>query len=79
MADPVVDGIRLGGFVAGDNQVAKDKVLQRVESMGFRPLDAGRLVMARVLESIALLNILLSIRYSWPWQNGWKLIGPPSD
>jgi len=58
---------------------AKDKVLELVGSIGFRPLDAGPLVMARVLESLALLNILLQIRYGWPWQNGWKLVGPPSD
>ncbi|OLC26808.1 MAG: hypothetical protein AUG06_07440 [Actinobacteria bacterium 13_1_20CM_2_65_11] len=79
MADPAVDGIRLDGFVAGDDQAAKDKVLELVGSIGFRPLDAGALVMARVLESLALLNILLQIRYGWPWQNGWKLVGPPSD
>jgi len=79
MAEPSVDGIRLDGFVAGDDQAAKDKVLELVESIGFRPVDAGPLVMARVLESMALLNILLQIRYSWPWQNGWKLVGPPSD
>jgi 8-hydroxy-5-deazaflavin:NADPH oxidoreductase len=79
MADPNVDGIRLDGFVAGDDQAAKDKVLGLVESIGFRPIDAGPLVMARVLEGMALLNVTLQIRHGWPWQNGWKLIGPPSD
>jgi NADPH-dependent F420 reductase len=78
MAEPSVDGIRLDGFVAGDDQAAKDKVLELVESIGFRPIDAGPLVMARALEAMALLNITLQIRNSWPWQNGWKLVGPPS-
>jgi NADPH-dependent F420 reductase len=79
MAEPTVDGIRLDGFVAGDDQAAKDKALELVESIGFRPIDAGPLVMARVLEGMALLSVMLQIRYSWPWQNGWKLAGPPSD
>jgi predicted dinucleotide-binding enzyme len=79
MANPTVKGTRLDGFVAGDDQAAKDKVLQFVESIGFRPVDAGPLVMARVLEHMALLNISLQIRHGWPWQNGWKLVGPPED
>ena len=79
MADPNVKGTKLDGFVAGDDQAAKDKVLQFVESIGFRPIDAGPLVMARVLEHMALLNISLQIRHGWPWQNGWKLVGPPQN
>jgi 8-hydroxy-5-deazaflavin:NADPH oxidoreductase len=79
MAEPNVDGTRLDGFVAGDDQAAKDKVLALVEAIGFRPIDAGPLVMARVLEGMALLSVALQIRNSWPWQNGWKLVGPPSD
>jgi len=79
MADPSVGGTCLDGFVDGDNQAAKDKVLELVKSIGFRPIDAGPLVMARVLEGMALLNITLQIRHSWPWQNGWKLVGPPED
>src|SRR5450759_4421339 len=78
MAEPSVDGIRLDGFVAGDDQAAKAKVLELVESIGFRPIDAGPLVMARALEAMALLIITLQIRHGWPWQQGWKLVGPPS-
>jgi 8-hydroxy-5-deazaflavin:NADPH oxidoreductase len=79
MGEPKVDGVRLDGFVAGDDQAAKDKALELVESIGFRPIDAGPLVMARVLEGMALLGVTLQIRHGWPWQNGWKLVGPPSD
>jgi NADPH-dependent F420 reductase len=79
MAEPSVGGTRLDGFVAGDDQAAKDKVLELVKSIGFRPIDAGPLVMARVLEGMALLNVTLQIRHGWPWQNGWKLVGPPED
>jgi NADPH-dependent F420 reductase len=79
MAEPTVDGTHLDGFVAGDDQGAKDKVLELVKSIGFRPIDAGPLVMARVLEGMALLSVTLQIRNNWPWQNGWKLVGPPKE
>ena len=79
MAEPSIGGTRLDGFVVSDDQEAKDKVLELVKSIGFRPIDAGPLVMARVLEAMALLNISLQVRHGWPWQNGWKLIGPPED
>jgi NADPH-dependent F420 reductase len=77
MADPTVDGARIDGYVAGDDQVAKDKALEFVETIGYRPIDAGPLVMARVLEGMGLLIVTLQIRNEWPWQNGWKLVGPP--
>jgi predicted dinucleotide-binding enzyme len=79
MADPKVNGTRLDGFVAGDDEQAKQKALQFVESIGFRPVDAGPLAMARALEAMASLNILLQIKHKWPWQNGWKLVGPPEE
>ena len=78
-ADPKVNGTRLDGFVAGDDEEAKLKTLDFVKSVGFRPVDAGPLAMARALESMATLNILLQIKNKWPWQNGWKLAGPPED
>ena len=75
-ADPVVDGSPLDGFVAADHAEPKSKVLQLVESMGFRPIDAGPLAMSRALEGMALLNIALNMQNGWPWQSGWKLVGP---
>ena len=32
--------------------------------------------MSRALEGMGLLNITLNIRNGWPWQDGWKLVGP---
>src|SRR5207244_12513011 len=61
MADPKVDGKRLDGFVAGDDEQAKQKTLQFVESIGFRPIDAGPLAMARALEGLASLHINLPL------------------
>jgi NADPH-dependent F420 reductase len=75
-ADPVVEGIALDGYLAGDDEGAKQTVSELVGSIGFRPVDVGPLVMARALEALALLNIMLQIRNNWPWQAGFKLVGP---
>lgn len=75
-ADPMVDGMQLDGFVAADDADAKAKVLELAGSLGFRPIDAGPLAMARALEALAVLNISLNMQHGWPWQAGWKLIGP---
>jgi len=46
-ADPKVDGVALDGFVAADDDDAKAKTLALIGSIGFRPIDAGPLAMAR--------------------------------
>src|SRR5207247_21489 len=79
MADPNADGTKLDAYIAGDHEPSKQKALQFAESIGFRPVDAGPLAMARVLEGMGLLNILLQIKHNWPWQSGWKLAGPTGD
>jgi NADPH-dependent F420 reductase len=75
-AQPRVDDTVVDGFVAGDDEAAKAKVLEYVRSLGLHPLDAGPLAMARALEAMALLNIMLQIKNDWSWQTGWKLVGP---
>jgi 8-hydroxy-5-deazaflavin:NADPH oxidoreductase len=75
-ADPSADGMKLDGFVAGDDSDAKKTALFLVESLGFRPIDAGPLAMARALEGMGTLNISLNMNNGWPWQTGWKLLGP---
>jgi hypothetical protein len=74
--DPVIDGIALDGFYAGDDAAAKSVVATMLAEMGFRPIDTGELLTARVLELMAFLNISLNARNGWPWQSGWKLVGP---
>lgn len=74
-ADPVVAGLAVDGYVAGDNAGAKQQALQLLESIGFRPVDAGPLVNARTLEGMAWLNISLN-KQGGSWQDGWKLVGP---
>ena len=74
--EPVLDGVSADGFVAGDEESAKARVLERVESIGFRPIDAGKLAVARTLEGAAWLNISLNMQNGWSWQSAWKLVGP---
>jgi 8-hydroxy-5-deazaflavin:NADPH oxidoreductase len=76
-ADPKVDGISADGFVAGEDGDAKEKVLRIVESIGFRPVDAGSLAAARTLEGMAWLNISRNMQ-GGTWQDAWVLLGPDS-
>ena len=76
-ADPTADGVRLDGYVAGDDDTAKSTVLALVESIGLRPVDVGPLVRARQLESLAFLNIALNATNDGSWASGWKLIDAP--
>ena len=76
-ADPFVDGVSADGFVAGDDTAAKGQVLGIVESIGFRPVDAGSLAVARTLEGMAWLNISRNMQ-GGTWQDAWVLLGPDS-
>jgi NADPH-dependent F420 reductase len=79
-ADPTVaGGLRVDGYVAADDEDAKATVLGLAEAIGFNPVDAGGLAMARHLEGMAWLNISLQMRNGWSWQAGWKLVGPDGD
>ena len=77
-AQPTVDGRPVDGFVAGDDAEAKQKVLALVDSLGFRPVDAGSLVNARTLEGIAWLNISLNMQ-GGSWQDAWQLMSPSAN
>jgi NADPH-dependent F420 reductase len=74
--DPVIDGIPLDGFYAGDDAPAKQVVADLLADMGFRPIDTGELLTARALELMAFVNIMLNARGGCPWRSGWKLLGP---
>lgn len=76
IVDPVVDGVPLDGYVAGDDAAAKAKVTELLGSIGLRPLDVGPLSAAVTLERMAFLNITLNMVSGWSWQSGWKLLGP---
>jgi predicted dinucleotide-binding enzyme len=76
-ADPTLDGVTVDGFVAADDDDAKRTVLDLVESIGFRPVDAGSLAVSRTLEGMAWLNINRAIQ-DGTWQDAWVILGPDS-
>jgi NADPH-dependent F420 reductase len=76
LSDPVEGGAPLDAFLAGDDAEGKASVARFAESLGYHPIDAGGLRMARALEEMAFLNISLNATNGWPWQSGWKLVGP---
>jgi hypothetical protein len=63
----------IDGFVAADDDDAKQEVIGLLESMGFSPLDVGPLSAARTLEAMAYLNIGLNAANGWSWTSAWKL------
>jgi predicted dinucleotide-binding enzyme len=73
--NPRIAGIAPDGYVAADDAAAKQTVLDVVESIGFRPIDAGSLAAARTLEGMAWLNISRNIA-GGTWQDAWVLVGP---
>jgi hypothetical protein len=75
---PSVDGIQLDGFVAADDAAARAAVLELVDSIGLRAIDAGPLGRAQQLEQLAFLNIVLNATNGWSWQSGWRLAGAPT-
>jgi 8-hydroxy-5-deazaflavin:NADPH oxidoreductase len=75
-AAPTEDGTPLDAFIAGDDSAAKNTVAELATSLGYRPVDAGGMRMARSLEELAFLNITLNATNGWAWQSAWKLVGP---
>jgi predicted dinucleotide-binding enzyme len=55
--DVLAAGGPLDVFFAGDDAEAKARVSAFIESLGLRPMDAGQLPMARVLENAGLLEM----------------------
>lgn len=74
-ADPQRVGFPADGFVAADDPDAKRVVLDLVSSIGFRPVDAGPLPNARMLEGMAWLNISRNLE-GGSWQSAWAIVDP---
>jgi len=62
MANPIFDGQRAVMFVCGDDAGQKSIVLKLVAEIGFEAIDAGGLLIARLLEPYAMLWIHLAYR-----------------
>ena len=75
-AAPTEEGTPLQVLLAGDDADAKALVAELATSLGFAPVDAGGLRLARSLEEIAFLNISLNATNGWAWQSAFQLVGP---
>ena len=64
MADPVYDGQQATLFVCGDDDDARNTVIELGDQIDFESVDAGPLKNARYLEPLAMLYIHLAM-------NGW--------
>jgi 8-hydroxy-5-deazaflavin:NADPH oxidoreductase len=65
---------RLNAFVAGDDAQARQTVLGLAADIGFDPVDAGPLRVARTLEPLALLNIHLGYVQKLGPKIGFRLL-----
>jgi predicted dinucleotide-binding enzyme len=65
----------LDGYVAATDRAAKEAVLEIVRSARMRPVDAGPLEAARILEAMGAFNIYVNMQ-GGSWQNAWKLLEP---
>ena len=61
MDSPMRRELAIAAFVAGDSHDAKQTVMTAIAKIGYNPIDAGPLWIARYLESMAHLNIQLAI------------------
>ena len=71
-----VGGTPLDVFIAGDDESAKKTLEKLVSDGGLVAVDAGPLLRARELESLALLGITLQVKHNLGFMTGWKLIRP---
>ena len=54
-------GHTITAFVAGNDEIAKGKILDLVKACGFAPLNVGDITSARYLEAMAHLNIRIAV------------------
>ena len=74
MANPVFGSQRATMFFCGDDAAAKTIVARLVEEIGFEPVDAGALAIARLLEPLAMLWIHLAYARGMGPDFAFKLI-----
>jgi NADPH-dependent F420 reductase len=77
LADGQVEETALDVLLAGDDDAAKARVGELVKGAGLRPIDAGRLDNARLLERLTAFQIELSQRYELDFRLTFKLL--PAD
>ena len=73
-ASPVINGQQVDAFIAGNNKEALDTVSTMVKTAGFNPIVSGDLTASRMLESMQLHLIELSLKYNYNWLAGYKVL-----
>jgi len=74
LAEGQVDEVALDVLLASDDDAAKAEVSELVKAAGLRPIDAGRLDNARLLERLTAFQIELSQRYGLDFRLTFKLL-----
>ncbi|QFX97652.1 NADPH-dependent F420 reductase [Acidithiobacillus thiooxidans] len=74
MSDGLVAGQQLTVFAAGDNETARNVVLELGKAIGFDAIDGGPLQNARQLESLGYFNIQLGYVLGNGTDIGFKLL-----
>ena len=74
MANPVFGDQKATMFYCGDDRDAKAVVSQLADELGFDPVDAGPLRIARYLEPFAMLYIQLAMKEGWGSHCAFKIM-----
>ena len=72
--NPQIDGRAISVIFAGDDADAKGKVGALIAQLGFDAIDAGPLSVARNIEPLGMLNILLAYKQGMGPGIGFKLL-----
>ncbi|RYZ51775.1 MAG: NADP oxidoreductase, partial [Chitinophagaceae bacterium] len=73
-ASPVINGQQVDAFIAGNDKNALETVSELVHTAGFNPIVSGDLTASRMLESMQLHLIQLSMKYNYNWLAGYKIL-----
>ena len=72
-SSPIINGQQVDAFIAGNNEDALATVADIVKTAGFNPVISGDLTASRLLESMQLHLIQLSMKYNYNWLAGYKI------
>jgi predicted dinucleotide-binding enzyme len=73
-SSPVINGQQVDAFIAGNNEDALTTVAELVKTAGFNPVVSGDITASRLLESMQLHLIQLSMKYNYNWLAGYKIL-----
>jgi len=73
-SSPVINGQQVDSFIAGNSEDALNTVTELVRTAGFNPIISGDLTASRMLESMQLHLIQLSMKYNYNWLAGYKIL-----